>query len=172
MASPLSIHLPKNVLIIVVVGSSEILLAWFCLLPAAHAEASANTPAGAMVPFVAADSFGSVLAHQRSGITVAAMLETASHEYSVTLWDELARPAPAPLPVPINTAMSNAVRYTRSIPLSAFGYRGQTRIRSRRRSKVLKHASRITQIDQTTGAGNGTANRFVLRPPAGTFFLT
>jgi hypothetical protein len=28
------------------------------------------------------------------------------------------------------------------------------------------------QINQTAGAGNATANSFVLRPPAGTFFLT
>jgi hypothetical protein len=35
---------------------------------------------------------------------------------------------------------------------------------------VLKNASGIAQINQTAGAGNATANSFVLRPPAGTFF--
>ncbi|HEX7682126.1 MAG TPA: hypothetical protein VF446_01070 [Trinickia sp.] len=35
---------------------------------------------------------------------------------------------------------------------------------------VLKNASGIAQINQTAGAGNTTANSFVLRPPAGTFF--
>lgn len=35
---------------------------------------------------------------------------------------------------------------------------------------VLKNASGIAQINQTAGAGNVTANSFVLRPPAGTFF--
>jgi len=35
---------------------------------------------------------------------------------------------------------------------------------------VLKNASGIAQINQTAGAGNSTANSFVLRPPAGTFF--
>ena len=35
---------------------------------------------------------------------------------------------------------------------------------------VLKNASGIAQINQTAGAGNATANTFVLRPPAGTFF--
>jgi hypothetical protein len=37
-------------------------------------------------------------------------------------------------------------------------------------SDVLKNASGIAQINQTAGAGNTTANSFVLRPPAGTFF--
>jgi hypothetical protein len=35
---------------------------------------------------------------------------------------------------------------------------------------VLKNASGIAQINQTAGAGNATANSFVLRPPAGTLF--
>ena len=35
---------------------------------------------------------------------------------------------------------------------------------------VLKNASGIAQINQTAGTGNATANSFVLRPPAGTFF--
>jgi hypothetical protein len=35
---------------------------------------------------------------------------------------------------------------------------------------AFKHASGIVQINQTAGAGNATANSFVLRPPAGTFF--
>jgi hypothetical protein len=35
---------------------------------------------------------------------------------------------------------------------------------------AFKNASGIVQINQTAGAGNATANSFVLRPPAGTFF--
>ncbi|HWX12210.1 MAG TPA: hypothetical protein VNZ04_09475, partial [Trinickia sp.] len=35
---------------------------------------------------------------------------------------------------------------------------------------AFKHASGIVQINQSAGAGNATANSFVLRPPAGTFF--
>lgn len=37
-------------------------------------------------------------------------------------------------------------------------------------SDVLKNANGIAQINQTAGAGNTTANSFVLRPPAGTLF--
>ncbi|MFM0396326.1 hypothetical protein [Paraburkholderia phytofirmans] len=35
---------------------------------------------------------------------------------------------------------------------------------------AFKNISGIVQINQTAGAGNATANSFVLRPPAGTFF--
>ncbi|MFM0123924.1 hypothetical protein P0D73_34395 [Paraburkholderia sp. RL18-101-BIB-B] len=35
---------------------------------------------------------------------------------------------------------------------------------------AFKNVSGIVQINQTAGAGNATANSFVLRPPAGTFF--
>jgi len=35
---------------------------------------------------------------------------------------------------------------------------------------AFKNASGIVQINQAAGAGNATANSFVLRPPAGTFF--
>ncbi|WP_323118555.1 hypothetical protein [Burkholderia alba] len=35
---------------------------------------------------------------------------------------------------------------------------------------AFKHISGIVQVNQTAGAGNATANSFVLRPPAGTFF--
>jgi hypothetical protein len=35
---------------------------------------------------------------------------------------------------------------------------------------AFKNVSGIAQINQTAGAGNATANSFVLRPPAGTFF--
>jgi hypothetical protein len=116
MASPLSICLPKRVRTIAIARLSEILLAPFSVLSAAHAKAPADTRAGGMVQFVAADALvDSVLARQHGGcpgtITVATMPETTSHELSVTLWDELARPAPAPLPVPIDaagTAKSNA----------------------------------------------------------------
>jgi hypothetical protein len=119
MASPLSICLPKRVRTIAIAGLSEILLAPFSVLSAAPAKAPAapaDTRAGGMVLFVAADALvDSVLARQHGGcpgsITVATMPETASHEHSVSLWDELARPAPAPLPVPIDaadTAKSNA----------------------------------------------------------------
>lgn len=37
-------------------------------------------------------------------------------------------------------------------------------------SDAFKNVSGIVQINQTAGAGNTTANSFVLRPPAGTFF--
>ncbi|RKP52760.1 hypothetical protein D7S89_00115 [Trinickia fusca] len=37
-------------------------------------------------------------------------------------------------------------------------------------ANAFTHASGIVQINQTAGAGNATANSFVLRPPAGTFF--
>jgi len=37
-------------------------------------------------------------------------------------------------------------------------------------SDAFKNVSGIVQINQTSGAGNATANSFVLRPPAGTFF--
>ncbi|HEY4295776.1 MAG TPA: hypothetical protein VGM85_04820 [Paraburkholderia sp.] len=37
-------------------------------------------------------------------------------------------------------------------------------------SDAFKNVSGIVQINQTAGAGNATANSFVLRPPAGTFF--
>ncbi|WP_429302975.1 hypothetical protein [Paraburkholderia sp. GAS199] len=37
-------------------------------------------------------------------------------------------------------------------------------------SDAFRNASGIVQINQTAGAGNATANSFVLRPPAGTFF--
>jgi hypothetical protein len=37
-------------------------------------------------------------------------------------------------------------------------------------SDAFKNASGIVQINQTAGAGNATANSFVLRPPAGTLF--
>ncbi|APA84203.1 hypothetical protein BJG93_01400 [Paraburkholderia sprentiae WSM5005] len=37
-------------------------------------------------------------------------------------------------------------------------------------SDALRNASGIVQINQAAGAGNATANSFVLRPPAGTFF--
>ncbi|MGE8490822.1 MAG: hypothetical protein ACN6OQ_20905, partial [Paraburkholderia nemoris] len=36
-------------------------------------------------------------------------------------------------------------------------------------SDAFKNISGIVQINQTAGAGNATANSFVLRPPAGTF---
>ncbi|MFM0337903.1 hypothetical protein [Paraburkholderia fungorum] len=35
---------------------------------------------------------------------------------------------------------------------------------------AFRNVSGIVQINQTAGAGNATANSFVLRPPAGTFF--
>ncbi|WDD93417.1 hypothetical protein Bsp3421_003495 [Burkholderia sp. FERM BP-3421] len=35
---------------------------------------------------------------------------------------------------------------------------------------AFKHISGIVQVNQTAGAGNATANSFVLRPPAGTLF--
>ncbi|MBB5506528.1 hypothetical protein [Paraburkholderia atlantica] len=37
-------------------------------------------------------------------------------------------------------------------------------------SHAFRNASGIVQINQAAGAGNATANSFVLRPPAGTFF--
>ena len=37
-------------------------------------------------------------------------------------------------------------------------------------SDAFKNVSGIVQINQTAGAGNATANSFVLRPPAGTLF--
>ena len=37
-------------------------------------------------------------------------------------------------------------------------------------SSAFKNVSGIAQVNQTAGAGNATANSFVLRPPAGTFF--
>ena len=37
-------------------------------------------------------------------------------------------------------------------------------------SDAFKGATGIVQVNQTAGAGNATANSFVLRPPAGTFF--
>ncbi|WP_414447530.1 hypothetical protein AB4851_12925 [Burkholderia sp. 22PA0099] len=36
---------------------------------------------------------------------------------------------------------------------------------------AFKHISGIVQVNQTAGAGNTTANSFVLRPPAGTLFI-
>ncbi|WP_146166250.1 hypothetical protein [Trinickia symbiotica] len=35
---------------------------------------------------------------------------------------------------------------------------------------AFQHASGIVQVNQSAGAGNTTANSFVLRPPAGTLF--
>ena len=37
-------------------------------------------------------------------------------------------------------------------------------------NNAFKNVSGIVQVNQTAGAGNATANSFVLRPPAGTFF--
>jgi hypothetical protein len=37
-------------------------------------------------------------------------------------------------------------------------------------SDAFRNANGIVQINQAAGAGNATANSFVLRPPAGTFF--
>jgi hypothetical protein len=37
-------------------------------------------------------------------------------------------------------------------------------------NEAFKNVSGIVQINQTAGAGNATANSFVLRPPAGTLF--
>ncbi|WP_233831502.1 hypothetical protein [Paraburkholderia sp. ZP32-5] len=37
-------------------------------------------------------------------------------------------------------------------------------------SNAFRNATGIVQINQAAGAGNATANSFVLRPPAGTFF--
>ena len=37
-------------------------------------------------------------------------------------------------------------------------------------TEAFKNVSGIVQINQAAGAGNATANSFVLRPPAGTFF--
>ncbi|MGA7781951.1 MAG: hypothetical protein WCA85_30155 [Paraburkholderia sp.] len=37
-------------------------------------------------------------------------------------------------------------------------------------NEAFKNVSGIVQINQAAGAGNATANSFVLRPPAGTFF--
>ena len=37
-------------------------------------------------------------------------------------------------------------------------------------SDAFKNVNGVVQINQTAGAGNATANSFVLRPPAGTFF--
>jgi hypothetical protein len=37
-------------------------------------------------------------------------------------------------------------------------------------SDAFKGATGVVQVNQTAGAGNATANSFVLRPPAGTFF--
>lgn len=35
---------------------------------------------------------------------------------------------------------------------------------------AFRNATGLVQVNQTAGAGNATANSFVLRPPAGTFF--
>jgi len=35
---------------------------------------------------------------------------------------------------------------------------------------AFRNVNGIVQINQTAGAGNATANSFVLRPPAGTLF--
>jgi hypothetical protein len=47
-------------------------------------------------------------------------------------------------------------------------------VRSAREANISSNAFRnvngIVQINQAAGAGNATANSFVLRPPAGTFF--
>ncbi|OLL30291.1 hypothetical protein BTH42_18305 [Burkholderia sp. SRS-W-2-2016] len=37
-------------------------------------------------------------------------------------------------------------------------------------SEAFRNVSGVVQINQAAGAGNATANSFVLRPPAGTFF--
>ena len=37
-------------------------------------------------------------------------------------------------------------------------------------SDAFKNVTGVLQINQTAGAGNATANSFVLRPPAGTLF--
>ncbi|KGD42045.1 hypothetical protein [Burkholderia pseudomallei] len=37
-------------------------------------------------------------------------------------------------------------------------------------NSAFKNVSGVVQVNQTAGAGNATANSFVLRPPAGTFF--
>jgi len=37
-------------------------------------------------------------------------------------------------------------------------------------NQAFKNVNGIAQVNQTAGAGNATANSFVLRPPAGTFF--
>lgn len=60
----------------------------------------------------------SVLASQRGGrndmATVTATPEMSAGLLSVTLWDELARPAPAPRPVDTGgTTQFNAISYTR-----------------------------------------------------------
>lgn len=47
-------------------------------------------------------------------MTVAAAAQTGSNAHSVTLWDEIAPPAPAPLPADTaHVAQSNAVSYFR-----------------------------------------------------------
>ncbi|MEA3116858.1 MAG: hypothetical protein QOI13_128, partial [Paraburkholderia sp.] len=105
MASPLSIRLPKRAIAIAIAVSSEFLLASFSLALAADAEVGTDTRAGNTVSFVTADALDdSVLARGPSdrpgSITVSVIPEAMSSKHSVTLWDELARPAPAPLPVP------------------------------------------------------------------------
>jgi hypothetical protein len=50
---------------------------------------------------------------------------------------------------------SNAIRGVREASIS---------------SEAFRNVSGIVQINQAAGAGNATANSFVLRPPAGTFF--
>jgi hypothetical protein len=37
-------------------------------------------------------------------------------------------------------------------------------------NEAFRNVNGIVQINQTAGAGNATANSFVLRPPAGTLF--
>jgi hypothetical protein len=37
-------------------------------------------------------------------------------------------------------------------------------------STAFRNATGLVQVNQTVGAGNATANSFVLRPPAGTLF--
>nr|WP_206999797.1 hypothetical protein [Trinickia mobilis] len=50
----------------------------------------------------------------------------------------------------------------------------QTRAHDAREAIISKDAFKnvngVAQVNQTAGAGNATANSFVLRPPAGTFF--
>jgi hypothetical protein len=79
-------------------------------------DASPTADAAPLANVCALDD--SVLASQRGGrndmATVTAIPEISAGLLSVTLWDELARPAPAPRPVDTGgTTQFNAISYTR-----------------------------------------------------------
>ena len=84
-----------------------------------HAQDSADDRATDAVPLADSDSLDdSALARQRGGrsdMGAAGMLEITAGALSVTLWDELARPAPAPRPVgSTGTTQFDAITYTRT----------------------------------------------------------